>query len=81
MVVTGLVVGVDPTAHTVSLVDPSGGAIRTINVVTPEGQQSMKLHKDRRHHHGDHHRSCLGRRRTGSLTQLFKPSRCRGIFK
>ena len=45
MVVTGLVVGVDPTAHTVSLVDPSGGAIRTINVVTPEGQQSMKLIK------------------------------------
>jgi Cu/Ag efflux protein CusF len=44
-VVTGLVVGVDPTAHTVSLVDPSGGAIRTINVVTPEGQQSMKLIK------------------------------------
>jgi hypothetical protein len=44
MVVTGLVVGVDPTAHTVSLVDPSG-AIRTINVVTPEGQQSMKLIK------------------------------------
>lgn len=27
MVVTGLVVGVDPTAHTVSLVDPGGGPI------------------------------------------------------
>jgi hypothetical protein len=45
MVVTGLVVGVDPTLHTVSLVDPSGGQIRSINVVTPEGQQSMKLVK------------------------------------
>ena len=43
MVVTGLVVGVDPTAHTVSLVDPSGGRVRTIDVVTPEGQQGMKL--------------------------------------
>jgi hypothetical protein len=44
-VVTGLVVGIDPTAHTVSLVDPSGGGIRTIDVVTPEGQQGMKLIK------------------------------------
>jgi hypothetical protein len=31
--------------HTVSLVDPAGGAIRSVNVVTPEGQQSMKLIK------------------------------------
>lgn len=45
VVVTGLVVGIDPTAHTVSLVDPSGGGIRTIDVVTPEGQQGMKLIK------------------------------------
>jgi hypothetical protein len=45
MVVSGLVVGVDPNLHTVSLVDPSGGAIRSVNVVTPEGQQSMKLIK------------------------------------
>jgi hypothetical protein len=43
MVVTGLVVGVDPTSHTISLVDPAGGPIRTVDVVTPEGQQSMKL--------------------------------------
>jgi hypothetical protein len=42
IVVTGLVVSVDPTLHTISLVDPSGGAIRTVNVVTPEGQQNMK---------------------------------------
>jgi hypothetical protein len=45
MVVSGLVVGVDPTLHTVSLVDPAGGRIRSVNVVTPEGQQSMKLIK------------------------------------
>jgi hypothetical protein len=45
MVVTGLVVGVDPRLHTVALVDPAGGPVRTINVVTPEGQQSMKLIK------------------------------------
>jgi hypothetical protein len=45
MVVSGLVVGVDPTLHTVSLVDPTGGGIRSVNVVTPAGQQSMKLIK------------------------------------
>jgi len=45
LVVTGLVVGVDPTLHTVSLVDPAGGPIRTVNVVTRQGQQSMKLIK------------------------------------
>jgi hypothetical protein len=45
MVVTGLVVGVDPTAHTVSLVDPGGGRIRSVDVVTAEGQQSMKMIK------------------------------------
>lgn len=45
MVVSGLVVAVDPTLHTISLVDPAGGRIRSVNVVTPEGQQSMKLIK------------------------------------
>jgi|SRR5271166_3013925 len=45
MVVTGLVVGVDPTSHTLSLVDPAGGPIRTVNVITPQGQRSMKLIK------------------------------------
>jgi Cu/Ag efflux protein CusF len=45
MVVSGLVVAVDPTLHTVSLVDPAGGQVRAVNVVTPEGQQSMKLIK------------------------------------
>jgi hypothetical protein len=45
LVVSGLVVGVDPSLHTVSLVDPTGGGVRTMNVVTPEGQKSMKLIK------------------------------------
>jgi len=45
MVVSGLVVAVDPTQHTISLVDPKGGRVRSVNVVTPEGQQSMKLVK------------------------------------
>jgi Cu/Ag efflux protein CusF len=45
MVVSGMVVGVDPTQHTVSLVDPAGGQVRSVNVVTPEGQQSMKFIK------------------------------------
>jgi hypothetical protein len=45
VVVSGLVVGVDPTSHTISLVDPSGGQIRSVNVVTPEGQQNLKLIK------------------------------------
>jgi hypothetical protein len=42
LVVTGLVVGVDPTAYTVQLVNPSGGQIRQVSVVTPEGRQAMK---------------------------------------
>jgi hypothetical protein len=45
MVVSGMVVGVDPTLHTVSLVDPAGGQVRTISVVTPEGQKSMRFIK------------------------------------
>jgi hypothetical protein len=45
LVVSGLVVGLDPALHTVSLVDPDGGRVRTVNVVTPQGQQGMKLIK------------------------------------
>jgi hypothetical protein len=41
IVVTGLVVGVNPTAHTLSLVDPAGGEIRTITVKDPQNQQMM----------------------------------------
>jgi hypothetical protein len=41
LVVTGLVVGVDPVAHTVSMVDPAGGAVRVIDVRDPERQQQL----------------------------------------
>jgi hypothetical protein len=45
LVITGLVVALNPGAHTIQLVDPSGGAIRTIDVRTQEGQQNMKMVK------------------------------------
>jgi len=45
LVMTGLVVGVDPAAHKIELVNPSGGPVRSIAVVTPEGQQNLKLVK------------------------------------
>ncbi|MBV9248638.1 MAG: hypothetical protein JO227_05250 [Acetobacteraceae bacterium] len=45
MVITGLVVGTDPVGHTLQLVDPAGGLVRTVNVVTPEGQRSMNMIK------------------------------------
>ena len=32
-----------PVAHTLQIINPSGGLIRTVNVVTPEGQQSMRM--------------------------------------
>jgi hypothetical protein len=41
IVVTGLVVGVNPAAHTISLVDPAGGEIRTIAVKDPQYQQLL----------------------------------------
>jgi hypothetical protein len=36
---------VDPAAHKIELVNPSGGPVRSIAVVTPEGQQNLKLVK------------------------------------
>jgi hypothetical protein len=45
IVVTSTVVGVDLAAHTLQLIDPDGGLIRTADVLTPEGQQSMKMIK------------------------------------
>lgn len=41
LTVTGLVVGINPTAHTISLVDPTGGEVRTLNVKDPQYQQMM----------------------------------------
>ncbi|MGE5441757.1 MAG: hypothetical protein ACM3Q0_01675 [Bacteroidota bacterium] len=43
IVVTGLVVGVNPVSHTISLVDPAGGEIRTIAVTDPQAQEMMKM--------------------------------------
>jgi len=45
LVVTGTVVGIDSGAHTLQLVNPSGGPVRTIAVVTPQGQKAMQLIK------------------------------------
>ena len=44
-VVTSRVVGVDVAGHSLQLVDPSGGLVRNVDVVTPEGQQGLKLVK------------------------------------
>ena len=41
LTVTGLVVGVNQAAHTLQLVDPAGGEIRTIAVKDPQNQQMM----------------------------------------
>ncbi len=40
---TATVVGVDPATHTLQLVDPTGGLVRSVSVMTPEGQRNMKL--------------------------------------
>jgi hypothetical protein len=45
LVVTETVIGVDQAAHTLQVVNPSGGMVRTVPVTTPEGQQNMKLIK------------------------------------
>ena len=44
-VITSTVVGIDPLAHTLQLIEPSGGLIRSVDVVTPQGQKNMKLIK------------------------------------
>lgn len=41
IVVTGLVVGVSPGAKTISVVDPDGGEVRTLNVKNPEYQSML----------------------------------------
>ena len=41
LTVTGLVVGINPTAHTISLVNPTGGEVRTLNVKDSQYQQMM----------------------------------------
>ena len=41
VVITGLVTAVDPAANTISLVDPSGGMVRTLTVKNPEYQKML----------------------------------------
>lgn len=41
-VVTDLVTGVDLSTHTLELVDPSGGQVRTVRVLDPQRQAQMK---------------------------------------
>jgi len=43
IVLTSTVVGVDLAGHKLQLIDPSGGLVRTVDVVTADGQQSMKM--------------------------------------
>lgn len=45
LTVTGLIVGVNQHAHTISLVDPDGGKVRTLAVKSAEGQEMMKTIK------------------------------------
>jgi hypothetical protein len=45
VVITATVVGVDMVDHTLQLVSPGGGMVRTVSVLTPEGQQAMKAIK------------------------------------
>ncbi len=42
VIVTGTVVGVDLAAQTISLVDPTGGLVHTINVTDPRRQAALK---------------------------------------
>jgi ribosomal protein L14 len=43
--VTETVIAIDQASHTLQIVDPSGGQVRTVAVTTPEGQQNMKMIK------------------------------------
>jgi hypothetical protein len=45
VIVIGLVVGINPSAHTISLVNPAGGEIRTLNVKDPQYQQMLGMIK------------------------------------
>jgi hypothetical protein len=41
IVLTRTVTAVDPAAHTISVVDPSGGEVHTLNVTSAQGQQAL----------------------------------------
>ncbi len=40
--ISGLVVGVDPAAHTLQVIDPTGGEIHTIAVTDPQRQRQLQ---------------------------------------
>ncbi|WP_448191568.1 hypothetical protein [Azospirillum sp. sgz301742] len=39
--ISGLIVGVDPGAHSIDLVDPTGGAVLTVNVTDPDRRAAL----------------------------------------
>ncbi len=43
LIVTGLVVGIDPANHTLQLVDPSGGAVTTAQVSSEAGRRNFDM--------------------------------------
>lgn len=45
VIVSGVVVGVDQQANTIRIVDPAGGPVRVIDVVTPEARQNLGMVK------------------------------------
>ncbi len=45
LVINAMVVGIDQAANTLMLVPPDGGRVRSVDVITPEGQKAMKLIK------------------------------------
>jgi hypothetical protein len=42
LVITSTVVGIDPMEHTLQLIDPSGGRVRTVEVTSQRGQRAMR---------------------------------------
>jgi len=45
LVVSGLVAGIDASNHTLRIVNPSGGEVRTVPVVSKEGLQNFDMIK------------------------------------
>ena len=75
IIVTGLVVGVNPVAHTISLVNPppAGGEIRTLTVKNPAVPADAATDQGGRYHHRGDFRGTGCRRRTGEVTPARDP--------
>ena len=67
VVVSGLVVAVDPTLHTVSLVDPAGGPGAVHECGNTGRAAKHEDYQDWRHHHCDHHQRRAGKCRVCSM--------------